>query len=447
MPKRNRDSSAVVSGGNGQLALRLAKGNRYGKDTYKVRVPSKFHYSLRLLTYTTDQAMDWSGSTWNPLPLTPPLAQTEVSNQKGFNTCPEGDLQYYRALQNPLGYTNGVVSMNSQGLFFNWGEKRPSTRDPWLTTYFAFKLDAKGFNICDPETFAENCSKFQYVKQGPSCATFVFPDLPLDKNDAVTREYTIGQPVNNQSVSSYGVPTKEYRGIGPWEMIIIPPRKMKSINIGNLTSHASWDKLIQMGFKPRPCQKVTKIYCSNSGVDVRDAGVIGKQAVQSATRTSNDISVNSSTNDYVTTVFPTVGMYHSGPSLTSLKWKKHQYLDTEETCQWTVIADPNTTQLGGVKDMPYTSYDTMEMYFKQGYDCVPFGSAIVFRVRQFAPPFFKIVDPAQPSIVTLDHICVRQTIPLDIYLDSVTSFKGPVEGRFDIDQPFSNPFVEPIPPS
>jgi len=223
-----------------------------------------------------------------------------------------------------------------------------------------------------------------------------------------------------------------------------------TINSGNCTSSDSWNKLIQMGFKPRPCQRVNKIYCSNSGLDVLCASAIMKQTNQTTVRTSNTSAPNAGGgvpgSDYNPQVFAQDRLYQSFLSLTSLKWRKHSYIDTEDVCQWTGVPNPDAgTQPIAVRtEMPKTSYDTLDLYFSQGYDCIPFGSAIIFRVRQYAPPQLT-VPPDTPSAgnIVMTHTCVRQIIPLDVYLDSVTTFKGPVEGRFDLDLPYSNPGVSP----
>lgn len=469
MPKRTRVGDPVVKGGNGEVALRMAKGNRYGRDTYKVRCPSKFHYQLRLLTFTTAQGIDYmSPYHYTPIPLTPSANNPPQSNLPGFNLLPQGSgydnpnganvEMYYRHLGGDRTGTglNGVVSMNAQGLFWHWGEELPSGRSPWLTTFFAFKLDQKGFNICDPIQFAENCKKFMYVKQGPACATFVFPDMPIDQNNAVTRQYTLMNPTAVAAqdgtvagdLGSISGQSNEFRGLGPYEMIIIPPRKMKSINTGNLTSDASWNKLIQMGFKPRPCQRVTKIYCSNSGLDASCGfTALAKVVNQTTTRTSNIITANEIAapgRDYNPAISTSVGVYNSSMSLTSLRWKKHSYTDTEDVCQWTGVASPNSGPQPNAPrtEMKTTEYDTLDVYFSQGYDCIPFGSAIVFKIRQYAPPNLRV--DVMTGQMNMFQTCVRQTIPLDIYLDSVTTFKGPVEGRFDLDLPYSNPSVVPI---
>lgn len=411
-------SSAVVKGGNSTRAERLAKRNRYGEDTYKLRLPQKFQYALRLLTFTTQQGVV-PGTT---VPGTPTV---DTAATPGYNVAPEGATLTYGSL-NPRGNpTNGQVTMNAQGLYWSWAEELPDVNRPWLQTYFGFKLDMAGFNICDPVQFSQNCARYMHCKQGPACATFVWPDCPIGKNDQVTRELQLaattftGTAVNgNGTISSYGTATREFRGIGPWEMIIIPPRKMKSINLDACLSQDGWDNLIDMGFKPRPCQKVTKIYCSNGGVDATDIAVITNAALMPTVRNSNET---------LNTENPKWG------NLSGLRYKKMSYVDTEDICQYTAV--PTIT----ANTLPATSYNVIaagdNIYYRQGYPCVPFGSAIVFRVRQFAPVQESFTNGAR----TITHTAIRQTLPLDIYLDSVTVFKGPVKGSFDLDLPQSDP--------
>lgn len=404
--------AAAVVGGNSEKAYRLAKRNRYGKDTYKMRIPTHYRYCLRLLTFTNSQVA--LGGTWPQTPTTSTPATV------GYNLEPEGGTQLYHDLNpRPATGTNGFMSLNACGLYWEWAEELPSTNCPWLTTYFGYKLDAAGFNICDPQLFADNASRFLYVKQGPSCATFVFPDKPIDKSGPVRRYYPITAPTytaTGGTLSSYGVSTLEERGIGAWEMIVIPPRKMASIKLSVCLNQNGWDNLIDMGFKPRPVTRVTKIYCSNGGLDseylhnaleVKQMPLVRPYNIPTGTNSAN---------------------------VSNLKWKKMSYVDTEFACQYTDVIQPN---------MAAQDYNGSQWAQKQGYPCVPFGSAIIFRFRQFAP-VQTTIDAG--GMATVTQTAIRQTIPMDLYLDSVTTFKSPVMGEFDLDLPYSNPNSGPTPP-
>lgn len=410
-------SSAVVKGGNSTRAERAAKRNRYGQDTYKMRLPQKFQYALRLFTYTTSQA-SVVGTT---VPATP---TTDTVATPGYNCAPQGQTLTYLSLNPRTNPNNGQVTMNAQGLYWSWAEELPTVNRPWLQTYFGFKLDMQGFNICDPVQFAQNCTRYMYAKQGPACATFVWPDCPISQNDGVTREIQLaaatfsGTPAaGSGTVSAYGTATREFRGIGPWEMIIIPPRKMKSINLDVCLNQDGWDNLIDMGFKPRPCQKVTKIYCSNGGLAADRIVSLINATVQNPIRDSNNPVPSSATT----------------ANISSLPYKKMSYVDTEEICQYTTVPAISANAL------PSTSYNVMtgsdNVYFRQGYPCVPFGSAIIFRIRQFAP----VQETYTAGARTVSQTCIRQNLPLDVYLDSVTVFKSPVKGSFDLDLPYSDP--------
>ena len=418
---------AVAKGGNSDKAVRSAKRNRYGAESFKMRYPTHYQYCMRLLTYTTGQAV--IGLPGNPFVI-PEIPTADTPATKGYNCEPEGGTQQYYSLEPRVAApsTNGVMTMNSCGLYWVWGESLPTPNCPWLETYFAFKLDAQGFNLCDPQQFAEGCIRYEYVKQGPYCATFVFPDPPIGKSGPVRRYYPITnptwlnpltQPVAPGTLSSYSAANVEERGIGAWEMIIIPPRRYKSVNIDKIVDQDGWDRLIDMGFKPRPVTKVVKIYCSNAGLDQDSLQSIVSLASQPQVRNTND---------------PTKF------SVTDMKKYKMRYLDTEDVCQATsdLPAQPNagTNQL--------TTYPSTGDLTLQGYPCVPFGSALAFRFRQFAPVQEKVApSPDGGGTVTYAQTCVRQTIPLDVYLDSVTTFKSPVKGQFDLDLPFTNPAVVP----
>lgn len=429
MKKAKTEGGAVrVRGGNSSRALALAKRNRYGQEQWKVRYPTHYQFCLRLLTYTTEQCSIINDpDEYNPGPIFPSTPTTSTPVTPGFNIIPEGGRQIFHKLnpQVPSAATNGELSLNSAGLYWNWAETLPSVNCPWLETYFAFKLDAQGFNLCDPLQFKQGREQYMYVKQGPYCATFVWPDPPIAKAGPVRRYYPLTQPnyaAGNGTLSSYGVATQEERGIGAWEMILIPPRKLRSISIQNLCTQDAWDHLIDMGFKPRPTTKVVKIYCSNGGLDVEDIDDITQISTMYEERPYN--------------------AKNGGISLGNVNFKKHRYLDTEDVCQYT-----STTVT--VDEMQQTVYPSKSMsdIIAQGYDCVPFGSAVVFRFRQFAPVQETIATDIETEVVTrtTTQTCIRQTIPLDLYLDSVTTFKEPVKGDFDLDQLTTNPELKARP--
>jgi len=410
-----------VEGGNSAVAVLSAKKNRYGNEQWKIRYPTHQQYCLRLLTYTTAQLSTVDNQDeYNPGAVFPATPVTNQGPFPGYNVVPEGGRQPYWKLrpQEASAATNGEVSLNSCGLYWHWGEHLPSLNCPWLETYFAFKLDAQGFNLCDPLQFNQGRKQYMYAKQGPSCATFVWPDPPIGKGGPVRRYYNIAQPTfaeGNGTLSSYAASNIEERGIGAWEMILIPPRKLRSISIQNLCDQNAWDELIDMGFKPRPTTKVVKIYSSNGGLDVEDLQDVTAASAQYEERNFNA---------------------KNQVSFGNIKFRKHKYLDTEDICQYTSTT-VSTTELNP------TSYPGTTDICAQGYDAIPMGSAVVFRFRQFAPVQETITtDMEGVATRVIAQTCVRQTIPCDIYLDSVTTFKQPVKGAFDIDQLLTNPAVD-----
>lgn len=406
----------MAQGGNSVRAVRFAKRNRYGQDTWKMRLPSHFRYCLRLLSFTQTQT---NLVTAGGVPLLP---TTDTPATPGYNLRPEGEepLSYRNLGDRTTIGINGVMSLNSSGVYWYWGEKLPDINCPWLETYFAFKIDMVGFNICDPAQFAENCKRFQYVKQGPACLTFVWPDPPIGDAGPVRRQYPMlpsSQMAGGGQAEGYGSSylqaNIEERGIGAWEMIIIPPRKMKSVNLQQIVNQAGWDNLIDMGFKPRQTNKVVKVYCSNGGVDVEDLINITQQGILQKNRSSNLATSN----------------------ICDLTWRKGKYLDTEDVCQFTSIPDPGT----GIVPLAYGQISDVN---RQGYPCISMGSAIVFRFRQFAP--VQQQYDANGVVIQTLQTCTRQTIPCDLFIDSVTTFKSPVKGTFDLDLPWSNPANQPI---
>jgi len=415
-----KGGGAVARGGNSAKALRSAKRNRYGLEQFKIRYPTHYQYCLRLLTFTTKQVVSANDP---PLPATP---TTDTPVTPGYNVEPEGGTQVYYSLNPrvPAEATNGFMTLNGSGMYWCWAETLPSSSCPWLETYFAFKLDAQGFNLCDPQQFADGCERYEYVKQGPYCATFVWPDPPIHKAGPVRRYYPLTAPTYTSgggtgTLSSYGSATQEERGIGAWEMIIIPPRRYKSVNIDNVVNQDGWDRLIDMGFKPRPVEKVVKIYCSNAGLDQDSLEAVISLASQPAVRDINDASKF---------------------NVCDMKKYKMRYMDTEDVCQSTNIGLGQTPP---ISTRVVTTYPQPTDLKQQGYPCVPFGSAVAFRFRQFAPVQETVTMEGEQPVVTITQTCVRQTIPLDLYLDSVTSFKSPVKGQFDLDLPFTNPATVP----
>lgn len=420
-----------AEGGNSSLAIRLAKGNRYGKETHKQKFPTHVRFCMRLLTYTTKQTITATGGG------VPSVPTTNTPATVGYNLRPDGDVRNYYLLGNRTATGNGVMTLNALGLWWTWAEELPTQDCPWLHTYFAYKLDAAGFNCCDPLQFAQACTRYTHVKQGPYCATFVFPDAPLDDAGPVRRQYPLinssflpgatpqGTPITGSAVNPAVI---EERGIGAWEMIIIPPRKMKSIWIEQCVSQSGWDSLIDMGFKPRKAQRVTKIYCSNSGLDADDLNNVAAVAGISLTRSRN--------------TGPNFGAGQNF-NISDLNYKKMKYIDTEDVCQYTAVADPGADTIGvqTYPDVATSSLPGLQLYAQQGYPCVPYGSAIIFRFRQYAP--LQSTYSADLNTVTYQQTCIRQTIPLDLYIDSITTFKNPVKGAFDLDLAFTNPALRP----
>lgn len=420
-----------AEGGNSSRAERLAKGNRYGKETHKQRFPTHVRFCMRLLTYTTKQTI--SGATGAPQ-----VPATNTAATVGYNLRPEGDVRNYNYLGLRTTTGNGTMSLNACGVWWTWAEELPTPDCPWLHTYFAYKLDAAGFNLCDPLQFSQGCTRYTHVKQGPSCATFVFPDAPIGKAGPVRRQYPLlpssflpggSTPQATPIVGSAIQPaTIEERGIGVWEMIIIPPRKMKSIWIEQCVSQSGWDNLIDMGFKPRPAQKVTKIYCSNGGIDCDDLPNLAAIRGITLARQRNAAPNFGSNQNF---------------NISNLKFKKMTYVDTEDVCQYTAVADPgaDTVVAQVYPDVAGSNVAGLGLYAQQGYPCVPFGSAVVFRFRQYAP--VQTIYNTDLSVAAYNQTCVRQTIPMDLYLDSVTTFKNPVKGAFDLDLAFTSPDLRP----
>jgi hypothetical protein len=292
-------------------------------------------------------------------------------------------------------------TLRAMGVNYMWSEERGSNVDHYRRSYLSFKIDSCGFNCCDPSVFNTLCQQYGRVKQGPTSVTFHFMDVPVG-HQSVKREY----PVTNGSLASVGPATVEIRDQGAWMYIVIPPRKMASVKLQNLHGKANWDRLIDMGFKPRPMRKAHRIWCSNGGIDDQQMQHVLQTQEVAPTTENSFVAEDTLTGSTLSRRAPRPG-----------KWIKHKSVETERACQyWQSAANDIRTALGRGTARSIQFQDLLA----QGYDCCPFGSAIVFCFVQYHG---GVPENAR-----------RQSIPIEIHVDSYTKFTQPLLEQLDLDQ-------------
>lgn len=382
----------------------------YGKDTGNFKVVTKNVYDFNVVTCASELPFKKADGTIT----VPPLVTSDVAVQYPRGPADGTYDNYYHDLRArepvkfytmntrvPRGgsFMSQENTLQAMGAVWAWSEQQGNLQDPYRRTFLSFKLDANGFNCCDPKQFAENCQKFKSVKQGPSAMTFYFTDPPMG-NAAVKRHYSL-----QGTSQAYGLPTLEERTVGSWQYIIIPPRGKASVHLPNLHGKENWDKLIEMGFKPRTVGKSVRIYCSNAGIDEAQQEYVLKQT-EAAPATENPTNVVMTIDGGVLVQKAEVAGHIRKPG----------YVDTERACQYYTLQ--NSDPLDSVRNL--ARLNQFIDLRAQGYPCVPFGSAIVF--------CFATFHGGTVANAT------RLNIPIEIHVDSFTKFRGNDVLPLDLDQ-------------
>jgi len=389
----------------------------YGKDTGKFKISTTNIYDLAVTTCAA--SLPFESTTSLGTFYVPPFTTDAVAAQYP-DTDPDTTGVYWhdvrardpkafyaltRSIRSPSNWTVQMNSLRSNGVEYTWSEEPGNHQDPYRRSYLAFKVDALGFNCCDPKQFNDLVQMYGHVKQGPTAVTFHFTDPPMG-DTAVKRYWNLKTSGGTDFI---GLPHQEERSVGQWQMIIIPPRKMASVSLLNLHGKANWDKLIDMGFKPRKVTKAVRIYCSNGGIDDQQMEYVLK--TQEVTKgdqnsTAGELSIDGSNVITQRSVRPG-------------KMIKHKYVDTERACQYYQWISKSAAERGSARSNQFNNI------LAQGYDCVPYGSAVVF--------CFAHYHGGDPTKVQ------RMTIPIEIHVDSFTKFKSPLLDQLDIDQLGKNP--------
>lgn len=398
-------------------AARAGKRQRFGKDQGSFKISTTFVYNFRLITYAVNQSLA-AGGTLFPLVNVPAYyPETEIlaltSTEWSDWEC--NDPQTYHML-NPRTalivvdaaqrrrVTNSLIN---QGVRYMVSEEIATQTNPYYTSYLGFKVDANGFNCCDPTQFSTLCGQFGFVKQGPYAVTFNFQEV-TGRDVAPYRTYhaAAADPPN----TGFGAAFSEIHGLGYWEYIVIPARHLASVMLPSIMGSKNWEKLIDMGFKIQKCGRTHTIYCAMQGADLRQVEYVRALAAGIPDPAVNQIDNASA-----------AGLFNTAQAKGRVT--KHVWVDTEKACQSPLgVPYPNTAANlypGAVGTVAIAS----------NFGCVPFGSAIVFSFKQYAPvnPLASILQTAR-----------RQVIPIEIRVDSFTKFKSPTLEQLDLEQ--QNPF-------
>lgn len=393
-----------------------SKRQRYGKDQGKFKIVTTNVYPFRLHTFSVNQASDATSGAF-PIANVPayyPEPLTAVGTSSVWSDWNCSDPQTFRQMNprttliavdadRPV-VTNTLLNMGARYMI---SEEVATTANPYYVTYLGFKLDALGFNCCDPLQFSTLCTQFSQVKQGPYAMTFNFTEPPLGKFEPYrTYVFSGAEPL----LTSIGAAHSEHHSMGQWEYIIIPPRSKASVMLPSIMGSKNWEKLIDMGFKIRKCGTSHTIYCPMKGPDWKQIDYV-RNLPYGVVAPSDSIIDNGSAVNYA-----------------NGRVVKHTWVDTEKACQ-TCRGNPvpNTAPIG---NWP-AAFGTNAV--GGNFGCVPQGSAIVFCFKQYAP-----VNPMAGIIQTAR----RQTIAIEIRVDSFTKFRGPNLEQLDLDQQNGLPYQQ-----
>lgn len=406
----------------------VLKRCRYGKDTSRFKAASKNIYLFDLAQWANNQ-YDTTVPTANVAPYEPVFGPFVPPPPSGGAALWAGgapmdfypsDLQQFKRMNDRSLNGSGYNTFRMLGGRFCISEEIPNLQNPYVETFAAFKLDALGFNGNSVTTFNEMCKRYNLIKQGPYAMTFFFQEPPIGTRPAV-RQYPI-PALDATALGGLARPTIEEHTLGAWEYIIVPPRVRASVKLQSLCGTQNWNRLIEMGFKPRSVtKKGITIYCSNGGLD-EDSMQFNRVAGVGSANISNLTQFESITSPGGTAVTCAKLSEITAGGKVRCKWR-----ETERVCQYATVQNNPPTSGTNLDTQTLQAFDDITA---QGYGCQPFGAAIVFRFRQFAPP--SAATAAQPPVLT--HIASRATIPMEIHIDTSCKWSQATLDQLDIDQ-------------
>ena len=314
----------------------------------------------------------------------------------------------------------GSNTLMSLGVWRTVSQTVATASDPYQRTFLALKVDHQGFNACNVEIFNEKCLQFQYVKQSPYAVLITLPEPPMQAKSAqpvtMTRPgaMTAAQLLGyQQSMISTGfaappVPTgniwNETRSTGCWQYIIIPPQVAASINMTQIGDQAAWQRLLNLGYKAQNCtRRQYMIACGTTGFDG-----MGTQNLRNKL-TALQASLG---------VIPASNSTGAATFIEGVHNKKHAVQECDWVCQYnapvSLTIPPNYGNA--------TQY--VANLIAQGFDTLPFGSAIVFQFLQYAPP----------TTDTVANTACPVNMPYTIEVTTKTSFSKLRLGNRDLGQ-------------
>lgn len=322
-------------------------------------------------------------------------------------------------------------------------------QDPYQRNYLGLKLDHCGFNAVTPVKFEANCLQFQYIKGGGHVMTIDLPQPPIGTKSptlitrpgVVTDEQLAGyqqQMLIQPLAAPIPGPIKydparppiwnETRPVGTWQYIMIPAQAGGSVNLTNCVGADQWQRLLELGFRPKLCKgsryslKVSSYGYDTPAMQAIASKYTGLAAVPSIPSFNNvGIGLNA-TNFFLT-------------AQTQSK-AQHKRLATDFVCQYSTYPFPaNPATLPPIADDYSSALDILMDKPRGGWDTLAHGDAIVFMFCQYAPV---------TSDGGVETACIMQ-LPMTLTIHDKTTFSVLREiGSNDISQLSSLPVLNNV---
>lgn len=300
----------------------------------------------------------------------------------------------------------GQNTLNTCGV---WGAlmcRRATADDPYQRNFVGFKLDHAGWNVCNPRQWNQNVTQFENVRMSPVVLEITMPDPPMSRALAVTQtrpavmtdaQLTAYQALNMDPAYNVTIPPmwNETRPQGVWQYIVIPPQKAASVNLGTAVGFEQWQRLLQIGFKPRTCTGTTyKISVQPRGLD--------SQGLERITTYMNTFATGPP--------YGVIPPFNNGGLTQGLGTMK---MHTTQECDWCCQYDNGPYQEAPITSVPagfVNGSAQVQTLLRQGFDVVAFGSAIVFQFCQYAPLTFEGTQTATPQAIGLTLTVHSKTV-------------------------------------
>lgn len=383
MRSASRKVGDFESSGSAPLALRVRRKGPFGPERQSVKEISSTLYDTVLQT--------------DPGAIAIGYVQPDLAAQQPFN---------FTSMTPPrTGAGVGANTLSALGVIRTVSQTAATALDPIQRTYLAIKIDHQGFNSCNVTKFNEYCQQFQYCKMSGVMCKITLTDPPLNSKNtqpilqtrpsAITGnmltqlQQTMLTPGGQVTPNSAAYPFwNETRPLGGWYYIVVPPQRGASINLTEIGTEAGWQRLLNIGYKARPCKgKTYAVMCGTKGFDADGRENIIKKMEQLQTG-GGIIPANNS---------------FAGAVAEGRDDCPHQAQECDWCCQYANASDPIN---------PSNTYTSWAVYTRntqyQGFDVLAYGSAIVFQFCQFAPPTTdtgvstasKVIIPYQMEVIS-----------------------------------------------